>query len=210
MITFSRTANHLVRSQIVLTAAVGSRRLLSSRAASVLSALSLPTNGEEIPGVFDGQWKGSGEEILSKCPATGEILGHVRSASASETQAAIRASLEASKLVRKMPAPKRGEIIRQIREALMTKVDALGDLVSLEMGKIKSEGRGEVVEFVDICDYATGLSRTIKGNVLPSERPEHVIYEIPNPLGVVGILSAFNFPVAVYVGTLHNGVNRLN
>ncbi|OCF33620.1 aldehyde dehydrogenase family 7 member A1 [Kwoniella heveanensis BCC8398] len=195
MISLSRTANRLASSHLVFVTRANSRRLLSSRATSVLSALNLPTDGAEIPGVFDGQWKGSGEEILSKCPATGEVLGRVRSASPSETQTAIQASLEASKLVRKMPAPKRGEIIRQIREALMSKVDELGDLVSLEMGKIKSEGRGEVVEFVDICDYATGLSRTMKGNVLPSERPEHVIYEIPNPLGVVGILSAFNFPM---------------
>ena len=94
-----------------------------------------------------------------------------------------------------MPAPKRGEVVRQIREALSSNVDALGDLVSLEMGKIKSEGKGEVQEFVDICDYATGLSRSMAGRMLPSERPQHVIYEIPNPLGVVGILSAFNFPV---------------
>ncbi|WVQ95693.1 hypothetical protein IAU59_002792 [Kwoniella sp. CBS 9459] len=199
MITFSRTANTFARSQLVFAATASGRRLLSSRASGVLSALGLSTNDEAISGVFDGEWKGSGEEILSKCPATGEVLGRVRSASPAEAQAAIQASLEASKLVRKMPAPKRGEIVRQIREALMSKVDELGDLVSLEMGKIKSEGRGEVVEFVDICDYATGLSRSMKGNVLPSERPEHVIYEIPNPLGVVGILSAFNFPVAVYV-----------
>ena len=104
----------------------------------------------------------------------------------------------ASRDVRAMPAPKRGEIIRQMREALASKVGELGDLVSLEMGKIKSEGKGEVQEAVDICDYATGLSRSMAGRVLPSERPHHVIYEIPNPLGVCGILTAFNFPVAVY------------
>ncbi|WVR09739.1 hypothetical protein IAU60_006815 [Kwoniella sp. DSM 27419] len=171
-------------------------RALSTRSSNVLSALGLPTdNTQTIDGVFDGEWKGSGEIIESKCPATGEVLARIRSASVQETKAAIAASLAASKEVRKLPAPKRGEIIRQIREALSAKVDALGDLVSLEMGKIKSEGRGEVIEFVDICDYATGLSRMMKGNVLPSERPEHVIYEIPNPLGVVGILSAFNFPL---------------
>ncbi|WWC92122.1 uncharacterized protein L201_007076 [Kwoniella dendrophila CBS 6074] len=175
-------------------------RALSTRASRILSSLNLPTDtNQTIPGCFDGtKWSGSGEELISKCPATGEILGRVRGASIEETQAAIKASKEASKLVRRMPAPKRGEIVRQIREALLEKVDELGDLVSLEMGKIKSEGRGEVVEFIDVCDYATGLSRSMKGNVLPSERPEHTIYENPNPLGVVGILSAFNFPVAVY------------
>ncbi|OCF58450.1 aldehyde dehydrogenase family 7 member A1 [Kwoniella mangroviensis CBS 10435] len=175
-------------------------RYLSTRASKILSSLDLPTDtNTTIPGCFDGtSWKGSGEELISRCPATGEILGRVRGASIEETHSAIQASLEASKIVRRMPAPKRGEVVRQIREALSSKVDELGDLVSLEMGKIKSEGRGEVVEFIDICDYATGLSRSMKGNVLPSERPEHVIYENPNPLGVVGILSAFNFPVAVY------------
>ncbi|WVQ63131.1 uncharacterized protein L199_001282 [Kwoniella botswanensis] len=175
-------------------------RYLSARASKILSSLDLPTDtNTTIPGCFDGtSWKGSGEELISRCPATGEILGRVRGASIEETHSAIQASLEASKIVRRMPAPKRGEVVRQIREALSSKVDELGDLVSLEMGKIKSEGRGEVVEFIDICDYATGLSRSMKGNVLPSERPEHVIYENPNPLGVVGILSAFNFPVAVY------------
>ncbi|WWC72429.1 uncharacterized protein I206_106391 [Kwoniella pini CBS 10737] len=179
----------------------GSRtRLLSTRASKILSSLDLPIDtNKTIPGVFDGSnWLGSGEELISECPATGEVLGRIKGGTVAETQAAIKASFEASKLVRKMPAPKRGEIVRQIREALLSKVDELGDLVSLEMGKIKSEGRGEVVEFIDVCDYATGLSRSMKGNVLPSERPEHVIYENPNPLGVVGILSAFNFPVAVY------------
>ncbi|WWC65400.1 uncharacterized protein I303_108018 [Kwoniella dejecticola CBS 10117] len=182
------------------TRAGSGSRLLSTRASKILSSLNLPTDtNQSIPGVFDGtKWLGSGEELVSKCPATGEILGRVRGGTVAETQAAIKASFEASKLVRQMPAPKRGEIVRQIREALLSKVDELGDLVSLEMGKIKSEGRGEVVEFIDVCDYATGLSRSMKGNVLPSERPEHVIYENPNPLGVVGILSAFNFPVAVY------------
>ncbi|OWZ74070.1 hypothetical protein AYX14_00558 [Cryptococcus neoformans] len=174
-------------------------RPLSTRAHAVLSALNIPVdNTAPIPGVFDGQWKGSGEEIVSRCPATGEILARVKSASVEETQAAIAKSKEAYRLVRSMPAPKRGEVVRQIREALEAKVSELGNLVSLEMGKIKSEGKGEVQEFIDVCDFATGLSRTMTGRVLPSERPEHVIYEIPNPLGVVGILSAFNFPVAVY------------
>ncbi|ORY35667.1 Aldehyde/histidinol dehydrogenase [Naematelia encephala] len=173
-------------------------RFLSTRAQRVLSALDLPGDGQSIPGVFDGDWKGSGEEMLSKCPATGEVIGRIQSATAEETQDTIAKTKEAGKVLRAMPAPKRGEVVRQIREALASKVGELGDLVSLEMGKIKSEGKGEVQEFVDICDYATGLSRSMAGRVLPSERPEHVIYEIPNPLGVVGILSAFNFPVAVY------------
>ena len=97
-----------------------------------------------------------------------------------------------------MPAPKRGEIVRQIGDALRAKRDALGHLVSLEMGKILAEGIGEVQEFIDICDLAVGLSRSINGKVIPSERPGHTLLEFWNPLGMVGIITAFNFPVAVY------------
>jgi aldehyde dehydrogenase family 7 member A1 len=96
-----------------------------------------------------------------------------------------------------MPAPSRGEIVRQIGEALRAKREALGNLVSLEMGKIRSEGIGEVQEFIDICDLAVGLSRTIAGQVIPSERPGHNLLECWNPLGHVGIITAFNFPNAV-------------
>lgn len=97
-----------------------------------------------------------------------------------------------------MTAPARGEIVRQIGQALRDKLDPLGKLVSLEMGKIKPEGVGEVQEYVDICDFAVGLSRTIGGGVLPSERPGHALMEMWNPLGLVGVITAFNFPVAVY------------
>ena len=97
----------------------------------------------------------------------------------------------------KLPAPQRGEIVRQIGVALREKKEALGAVVSLEMGKIKSEGLGEVQEFIDICDMATGMSRTIDGKVLPSERPDHWMMEVWNPLGIVGVITAFNFPVAV-------------
>ena len=97
-----------------------------------------------------------------------------------------------------LPAPKRGEIVRQIGDALRAKREALGALVSLEMGKILAEGVGEVQEFIDICDLATGLSRTINGQIIPSERPGHSLLEFWNPLGLVGIITAFNFPCAVY------------
>jgi len=95
------------------------------------------------------------------------------------------------------PAPVRGEIVRQIGDALRQKKDALGALVTLEMGKIRSEGLGEVQEFIDICDMAVGMSRTIDGKVLNSERPKHFMMEVWNPLGNVGCITAFNFPVAV-------------
>ncbi len=97
-----------------------------------------------------------------------------------------------------LPAPKRGEIVRQIGESLREKLEPLGKLVSLEMGKIQPEGIGEVQEYVDICDYAVGLSRMLPGSIIPSERPGHALFEQWNPLGVLGIITAFNFPVAPY------------
>ena len=94
--------------------------------------------------------------------------------------------------------PLRGDIVRQVGDGLRKHKEALGSLISLEMGKIKSEGMGEVQEFIDICDMAVGMSRTIGGKVIPSERPDHMMIEQWNPMGNVGIISAFNFPNAVY------------
>ncbi|KAH9169327.1 NAD-aldehyde dehydrogenase [Lactarius sanguifluus] len=170
--------------------------LARSRASSVLGALDIPTTPTELPGVYDGEWKGSGDILQSVCPTTGEVLAHVKSASPAELHAALERTREAYVHFRSIPAPRRGEIIRQIREALAAKREELGALVSLEMGKIRTEGVGEVQEFVDICDYAVGLSRMLNGRVINSERPGHTILEVPNPLGVLGVLSAFNFPVA--------------
>ncbi|KAB5588786.1 hypothetical protein CTheo_7773 [Ceratobasidium theobromae] len=186
---------------------------LSTRATKILSALDIPTGGE-VHGVYDGTWGGSGGILKSACPSTGEQLAAVTTATPGETQRAIERAREAYVSIRNMPAPRRGELIRQIRVALAEKRNDLGALVSLEMGKIRTEGEGEVQEFVDIvsgfewsrwyddilekCDYAVGLSRMMNGRVVASERPGHSILEVPNPLGVVGVLSAFNFPVAVY------------
>jgi len=144
-----------------------------------------------------GTWGGSGEIIESICPSTGEVLAKVATATAAETSEAIKRAREAYKTFRKVPAPKRGEIIRLVRNAISEHKSALGALVSLEMGKILSEGEGEIQEYIDICDYAIGLSRSAAGRVLKSERPGHQILEVANPLGVVGIITAFNFPVAV-------------
>ncbi|KAH9974235.1 NAD-aldehyde dehydrogenase [Lactifluus volemus] len=180
------------------------RRCLSSRASAVLSAaLDIPTTTTtttpiELPGVYDGEWKGTGDAFESVCPTTGEVLAHVKSASPVELHEVLEKAREAYVYFRSVPAPRRGEVIRQIREALAAKRDELGELVSLEMGKIRTEGIGEVQEFIDICDYAVGLSRMMNGRVVSSERPGHTILEVPNPLGVLGVLSAFNFPVAVY------------
>ncbi|KAF9078592.1 NAD-aldehyde dehydrogenase [Rhodocollybia butyracea] len=189
MIIFKR----VVQSPIHIRA----KRCLSSRASGILSALNISLD-KDIEGVYDGEWKGSGDIIESSCPATGEVLARVKTASPAEVLEALAKTREAYLHFRNVPAPRRGEVLRQIREGLASKREELGALVTLEMGKIRTEGVGEVQEFIDICDYALGLSRMMNGRVIASERPGHSILEVPNPLGVVGVLSAFNFPVAVY------------
>uniref|UniRef100_A0A8C9MPM7 Aldehyde dehydrogenase 7 family member A1 n=1 Tax=Serinus canaria TaxID=9135 RepID=A0A8C9MPM7_SERCA len=116
----------------------------------------------------------------------------------SDYEETVKKAKEAWKVWADIPAPKRGEIVRQIGDALRQKIKVLGSLVSLEMGKIFVEGVGEVQEYVDVCDYAVGLSRMIGGPILPSERPGHALIEQWNPVGLVGVITAFNFPVAVY------------
>ncbi|XP_065217197.1 putative aldehyde dehydrogenase family 7 member A1 homolog [Planococcus citri] len=150
------------------------------------------------PGVYDGQWNANGEVITTYSPATGEPIASVQQGSLDDYNRCVNSAQQAWQQWVQVPAPKRGEIVRQIGNALRDKLQPLGKLVSLEMGKILSEGIGEVQEYVDICDYATGLSRMFNGQILPSERPNHVLLENWNPLGVIGVISAFNFPVAVY------------
>ncbi|XP_001362189.2 alpha-aminoadipic semialdehyde dehydrogenase [Monodelphis domestica] len=153
---------------------------------------------EENEGVYNGTWGGRGEVVTSYCPANNEPIARVRQANLMDYEETLKKAKEAWKIWADIPAPKRGEIVRQIGEALRQKIQILGNLVSLEMGKILVEGVGEVQEYVDICDYAVGLSRMIGGPILPSERPGHALIEQWNPLGLVGIITAFNFPVAVY------------
>jgi aldehyde dehydrogenase family 7 protein A1 len=148
-------------------------------------------------GVYYGKWAGSAAPLTSMNPATGKEIAKVRQSTAAEYEACLSAMDAARKEWAEKPAPARGEIVRQIGEALRAKKEALGLLISLEMGKIRSEGIGEVQEFIDICDLAVGLSRTIAGQVIPSERPGHTLLECWNPLGHVGIITAFNFPCAV-------------
>ena len=131
-------------------------------------------------------------------PVTGELLANTRVTASDEVSSAIRSSHEAFLRWRSVPAPRRGELVRLLGEELRANLSALGELVTLETGKILSEGRGEVQEMVDICVFAAGLSRQIGGLTLPSERPHHRMMETWHPLGVVGIISAFNFPVAVW------------
>ena len=136
--------------------------------------------------------------VKSISPANGQVIAQVKQGSVEDYRLCVAEARRAWGAWADIPAPKRGEIVRQIGQALRDKLDPLGKLVSLEMGKILPEGVGEVQEYVDICDYAVGLSRMFEGKVIPSERPNHALLEMWNPLGTIGIISAFNFPVAVY------------
>ncbi|HOP21692.1 MAG TPA: aldehyde dehydrogenase family protein [Gammaproteobacteria bacterium] len=136
--------------------------------------------------------------IESYNPATGELIGSVYSASEADYEKVVTEAQHVFKEWRTTPAPKRGEAVRVIGDALRKHKDALGSLVAAEMGKIKSEGDGEVQEMIDMADLAVGMSRQLYGKTMHSERPGHRMYEQWHPLGVVGIISAFNFPVAVW------------
>ena len=149
-------------------------------------------------GVFDGEWSGSGQRLASYSPNDGRLLAEVRTATPAEYERAIERARAAFHQWRTVPAPKRGEVVRQLGNALRAVKAELGMLVTLEAGKILAEGQGEVQEMIDICDFATGLSRQLYGLTIASERPEHRMMEQWHPLGVAGIISAFNFPVAVW------------
>ncbi len=139
-----------------------------------------------------------GETITSTSPVDGAQIGNVVTTSAKQYEEVVKTASGAFKEWRLMPAPKRGEIVRQIGEELRRQKEPLGKLVSYEMGKSYQEGLGEVQEMIDICDFAVGLSRQLHGLTMHSERPNHRMYEQYHPLGIVGIISAFNFPVAVW------------
>jgi len=149
-------------------------------------------------GGFAGDWVGSGPVIAVTTPIDGSHLANVREVTEAEYDAIVEKAQAAFLVWRKVPAPKRGEIVRQIGNRLREKKEALGALVTLEMGKIRAEGQGEVQEMIDICDFAVGLSRQLYGLTLASEREDHHMREQWHPLGVVGVISAFNFPVAVW------------
>ncbi len=140
----------------------------------------------------------NGEIIESYSPVDGQLIGKVKTTTKEDYEQVMDAATSAFKTWRTMPAPQRGEIVRQFGDKLREKKDALGKLVSYEMGKSYQEGLGEVQEMIDICDFAVGLSRQLHGLTMHSERPGHRMYEQYHPLGVVGIISAFNFPVAVW------------
>ncbi|WP_268848440.1 L-piperidine-6-carboxylate dehydrogenase [Flavobacterium aestivum] len=140
----------------------------------------------------------NGEILDSHSPVDGKLIASVKMSTAADYEKVMQTATEAFKTFRLMPAPQRGEIVRQFGDKLRKNKEALGKLVSYEMGKSLQEGYGEVQEMIDICDFAVGLSRQLHGLTMHSERPGHRMYEQYHPLGVVGIISAFNFPVAVW------------
>ncbi len=158
-----------------------------------------------IEAVNDGTWIGTKsygwehrEKIKSISPIDDSVIGEISWTSEDQYEEVVEAAQAAFLEWRQVPAPKRGEIVRQIGEALREHKDDLGRLVTLENGKILQEGLGEVQEMIDICDFAVGLSRQLYGYTMQSERPEHRLFDQYHPLGIVGVISSFNFPVAVW------------
>jgi aldehyde dehydrogenase (NAD+) len=149
-------------------------------------------------GGFAGEWIGSGPELEVITPIDGQRLATVKQVNEDEYDQIVARAHEAFLNWRTVPAPRRGEVVRQLGNRLRAVKNELGHLVTLEMGKIIAEGEGEVQEMIDICDFAVGLSRQLYGLTMQSERPDHRMYEQWHPLGVVGVISAFNFPVAVW------------
>ncbi len=139
-----------------------------------------------------------GEELVSYNPATGEPIARVLQATIGSYEAIVGRASDSFQIWRTIPAPKRGLVIRDLADALREFQEPLGELVTLEMGKIRAEGIGEVQEMIDICDFAVGLSRQLYGLTMHSERPGHRMYEQWHPLGAIGIITSFNFPVAVW------------
>ena len=163
---------------------------------SFLSSLGL---SELNQGAYAGSWlECTGDVLESRSPATGELIGKVRMATGAEYEKVVVAAQDAFRRWREVPAPHRGEIVRRMGNAMREHKDALGRLITLEMGKSVQEGWGEVQECIDIADFAVGLSRQLYGLTMPSERPGHTMREQWHPLGTVGVLTAFNFPMAVW------------
>ena len=162
---------------------------------SVLEKLGLT---DDNAGVFDGEWRGGGAKIDKISPINGQKLASVHTASADDYDMAISRAHEAFLKWRTTPGPVRGDTVRRLGNALRELKHELGQLVTLETGKIVAEGEGEIQEMIDICDFAVGQSRMLYGLTIQSERPSHRLMEQWHPLGVVAVISAFNFPVAVW------------
>ncbi|MEQ1856891.1 MAG: aldehyde dehydrogenase family protein [Longimicrobiales bacterium] len=149
-------------------------------------------------GGFDGHWFGSGPDVDAHSPIDGTRLATVSQVTEAEYDRIVDRAHAAFLAWRSVPAPRRGELVRRLGDRLRAHKTALGALVTLEMGKIRAEGEGEVQEMIDICDFANGLSRQLYGLTMQSERPDHHMREVWHPLGVVGVVTSFNFPVAVW------------
>lgn len=174
------------------------RLLLRTRA--ILQKLGVPAEGSSLPGNrIAGAWlRGSGSALPVRSPIDGTQIGEIAAIQRGEWDSAVAAARDAFLAWRLVPAPQRGELVRRIGQALREHKVALGELVSIESGKIIQEGLGEVQEMIDIADFAVGLSRQLYGLTMPSERSGHRLMEQWHPLGPVGVISAFNFPVAVW------------
>ncbi len=154
---------------------------------------------DENPGAYDGTWLKTSAGVLEvTSPVNGKVIGKVHKANKADYARVSKAAHDAFLRWREVPAPQRGEYVRQIGEAFRANKDALGRLVALECGKILQEGLGEVQECIDVADFAVGLSRQLYGLTMPSERPQHAMRETWQPLGTIGVITAFNFPVAVW------------
>jgi aldehyde dehydrogenase (NAD+) len=162
---------------------------------SLLKRLGL---ADENPGVFSGEWSGGGAVASKISPIDGQVVATVREATAEDYETAVSRASTAFLEWRTVPAPVRGETVRQLGNALRNAKVDLAQLVTMETGKILVEGEGEVQEMIDICDFATGLSRQLHGLTIASERPGHRLMEQWHPLGPIGVITAFNFPVAVW------------
>src|SRR6516225_4720620 len=173
---------------------------MQSSSVSVVRAEIFPALGltDTNAGVFNGKWFGNGPLLEKHSPIDGSLLARIAQGSAEDYEAAATATQRAFAQWRTTPAPKRGELVRRLGQRLRELKTQLGRLVSLEAGKILAEGEGEVQEMIDICDFANGLSRQLYGLTIASERPSHRMLEQWHPLGLIGIISAFNFPVAVW------------
>src|SRR5437660_10242061 len=170
---------------------------LDARALPLLETFGLRADNAGVC-LGPNRWRCGGPTIASINPANERVLARLASASAEDVDAVLAAASEAALTWRMVPAPRRGEAIRRFGQLLRENKDALGTLVSLENGKIKAEGDGEVQEMIDIADFAVGQSRMLYGKTMPSERSRHRMMEQWHPLGVVGVITAFNFPVAVW------------
>ncbi len=164
---------------------------------SFLKKLSIESQNS---GLSTGQhhWEGEGAQLDSVSPVDGQRIGSTQESTRADYDRVIGIAQDGFKEWRMKPAPQRGEIVRQMGDQFRLYKQELGELVSYEMGKSLQEGLGEVQEIIDICDFAVGLSRQLYGLTMHSERPFHRMYEQWHPLGIVGIISAFNFPVAVW------------